>query len=310
MAHITFATGAASLSDAEAIYMLGRSIQDFGGGLKNAGLHVYIPEAEFEGWKAIAQKLKDAGISLHMFKASKEELAFMYAFKPLAAHAAEQDLGEGTVVWMDRHSLVTGNCADFVLNPWEHFAYRPVNIRNIGSLYGGPASGFWQDAFDIAGVTMSSLFPICSSVDRQMINPYFFACLYAFRPADGLMERWKELFEALKCHPVMEKHLLVEENRIFLHQAALCLAVLKNIPREAMRELPYYYGYPLHLHGEIPEVYRVSSMDRLNTTYFYRELHDWQKAAEGIAVSQGLGQWLTERIEEAKALCSPMAGRL
>lgn len=310
MAHITFATGAASVSDLEAIYMLGRSIRDFGGGLSRAGLHVYIPEAEFEGWKAVETQLLTAGILLHMIKATKEELAFLYAFKSLTANAAEQDIGDGTVVWMDRHSLVVGDCADFVLNPWEHFAYRPVNIRNIASLYGGPINGFWKDAFDIAGIAEGSLFPVFSSVDRQKITPYFFACLFVFRPADGLMASWKELFETLQCHPQMKKHLQAEKHRIYLHQAALCLAALKNIPREAMRELPFYYGYPLHLHGQIPELYRVSSMDRLNTAYFSREQHDWQKAAEGIAVSQGLGDWLTERIREAKSLCSLVADLL
>jgi hypothetical protein len=302
MKHITFATGAAEVLDAEAIYMQGRSIRDFGGGLKDAGLHVYIPELYFDDWQPLGQELTKAGIILHMYKAAKEELSFIYSFKPRAAMAAEHDIGGGTVVWMDRHSLVTGCCADFLLNPWERFAYRPVNIRNIGSLYGGPLSGFWRDAYDIAGVTENMLFPICSSVDRQKINPYFFACLFVFRPEDGLMSAWNEMFAALRDHERMEEHFRNEDNRVFLHQAALCLTVLKNVPKAAMRELPYYYGYPVHLHTEIAAPYMAGSMDQLNTAFFYRELHDWREAAGQMAISEKLGEWLTERIAEAKAM--------
>jgi hypothetical protein len=217
MKHITFATGAIQVSDAEAIYMLGRSIRDFGGGLKDAGLHAYIPEFLFEGWQPLSHELSKAGVSLHMYRAAKEDLSFAYSFKPRAAMAAEQDIGGGTVVWVDRHSLVTGCCADFLLNPWEHFAYRPVNIRNIGSLYGGPLSEFWKEAYDIAGVSQEKLFPIFSSVDRQKINPYFFACLIVFRPEDGLMSAWNEMFLMLRDHERMEEHLQNEDNRVFLH---------------------------------------------------------------------------------------------
>jgi hypothetical protein len=302
MTHITFATGAADALDAEAIYMLGRSIRDFGGGLSDAGLHAYIPEMYFDGWQPFIQELSKAGISLHMYKAAKEELFFVYSFKPRAAMAAEQDIGGGTVVWMDRHSLVTGCCADFELNPWEHFAYRPVNIRNIGSLYAGPLSSFWQVAYDMAGVAEDKLFPIYSSVDRQMINPYFFACLFVFRPEDGLMTAWNEMFTVLRDHERMEEHLLKEENRVFLHQASLCLTILKNVPKAAIRELPYYYGYPVHLHTEIAAPYKALSMDQLNAAFFYRELHDWREAAGQMSVSPRLGKWLTARVDEARAL--------
>lgn len=302
MKHITFATGAMEVLDAEAIYMLGRSIGDFGGGLKDAGLHAYIPELYFDGWQPLSHELSKAGISLHRYRAAKEELSFAYSFKPRAAVAAEQDIGGGTVVWVDRHSLITGCCADFLLNPWERFAYRPVNIRNIGSLHSGPLSGFWQDAYDIAGISQEKLFPIFSSVDRQKINPYFFACLFVFRPEDGLMSAWNEMFLMLQNHERMEVHLRNEDNRVFLHQAALCLTVLKNVPRAAMRELPYYYGYPVHLHTEIAEKYRAGSMDQLNTAFFYRELHDWREAAGQMDVSEKLGEWLTERITEAKEM--------
>ncbi len=302
MKHITFATGAVEVLDAEAIYMLGRSIRDFGGGLNDAVLHAYIPEMHFDDWQPLTHDFSNAGVRLRMYKAANEEMSFIYSFKPRAAMAAEQDLGCGTVVWMDRHSLVTGCCADLVLNSWEHFAYRPVNIRNIGSLYGGPLSAFWQDAYDIAGVAEDKLFPVCSSVDRQKINPYFFACLFVFRPEDGLMSAWNEMFTALRDHERMEEHLLKEENRVFLHQAALCLTVLKNVPKAAMRELPYYYGYPVHLHTETAAAYKAGSMDQLNTAFFYRELNDWREAAGQLDVSPKLGEWLSARVNEAKEL--------
>lgn len=40
----------------------------------------------------------------------------------------------------------------------------------------------------------------------------------------------------------------------------------------------------------------------MNTAFFYRELHDWREAAGQMAVSDMLGEWLTERIAESKAV--------
>ena len=68
MKHITFTTCAVQVSDAEAIYMLGRSIRDFGCGLSEAGLHSYIPEFCIEDWLPLCHELSGAGISLQIYK--------------------------------------------------------------------------------------------------------------------------------------------------------------------------------------------------------------------------------------------------
>lgn len=300
MRDFTFATGAMGYGDAEAVYMLGRSILEFGGGLSGAGLCAYIPEMYFEDWQQAAGEMKGAGVALKMYRAGEKDLAFDYAFKVRAALAAEQDIQKGTVAWLDRHALVTGCCADLLLAPWEQFAYRPVNIRNIGCLYGEVPDAFWRDALRIAGVGPEKLFPVCSSVDRQVLNPYFFACTYVFRAESGLAAAWNALFDAFLRDYGMERHLADEEHRIFLHQAAFSLAAVKTVPREAVRELPYYYGYPVHLNGEIPEAYKAESMDGLNVAFFHRELHEYRASAGTLGMSDRLEGWFEDRIGEAR----------
>lgn len=299
MPEVTFATGACGIEDAEAVYMLGRSIRDFAGGLSGIGLRVYVPEIYSDSWQAVANELNAAGITLRVYRAAREDLSFFYSFKPRAGLAAEQDIRTGTVIWLDRHSLVTGCCADLLLNDREQFAYRPVNIRNIGSLYDEPVSGFWKDAYEIAGISQDRLFPVYSSVDRQEINPYFYACIFAFRAELGIMAAWNRIFDELRLHPRMTAYLSDDEISTYLHQAALCLAVLSTVPRGRMRELPYYYGYPVHLHSDIPPAYRIDRLDRLNTAFLHRELHDFREATGDIAVSEELCGWLEESICES-----------
>jgi hypothetical protein len=107
------------------------------------------------------------------------------------------------------------------------------------------------------------------------------------------MRKWDALFNELAGHPDM-KPFLDDAVRVYLHQIALTLAVIKNIGKDALKPLPAFYGYPTHLHGKIEDEFQASQMDDLHTAFY--SCNDGIKP--GMPLSRRLASWLNEKIGE------------
>ncbi len=294
MSNLIFASYANEKEDLLANYLLAKSIRDFSGGLSDIQLRVYIPESILMEVQPMLLKFRDMNVSFRGYPLPNDD--FDYFFKPAAALAAEKDICNGTVIWFDRHMLVLGPCADLILNETESFAYRPPHLQLLGSSYDLPPDELWETLYDIAEIDTSSLFPVYSVVDRKKIRSYFFAGHFSFRAESGLMREWVDLFNHLKNHSRMQQLLKDKTVRVFLHQIALTITVLKKCKNDQLKALPLYYGYPAHLYEDIPGYYQAGSMSDLNTAFlnsFYQE-RDVLK----IPISGQLQSWILSSINE------------
>ena len=294
---IIFASYAMTKEDLLNNYLLANSIRDFAGNMSDISLRIYL-SSDLNVQDEI-DRFAGLNVQFSTYPAPRKDIG--YAFKPAAARACEADIKTGNVIWMDRHMLVLGPCANLLLNPLEQFAYRPPHLKLLGAPTGVPMNQMWLTAYKVVGIDTSVLFPLYTEVDRKQIWTYFSAGHFSFCAEAGLMREWDAVFNQLLEHGDMKSFLEDEmltidgqTVRIFLHQIALTLAVLKKLKRNALKPLPLFYGYPTHLHKDIERHYQASQMDQLHTVFY--SCHDG--VMPDMPVSEWLISWIEGRIKQ------------
>ena len=281
-----FATYAAAKNDLLCNYLLANSVKEFAGNLSDTPLRIYV-SSDLDTQDEIK---RFTGLNVVFIKYPKPK-RIRYAFKSAAAKACEADVKSGTVIWLDRHMIIPGSCADLLLNPPEQFAYLPVHYKMLGASADEPVNTLWETVYRIAEIDKSALFPIYTIVDNKKIWPYFKADHFSFRAEAGIMHEWDEMFHRLAKHQDM-KQFLDESVRTYLHQIALTLTVLKNQDRNTLKPLPKFYGYPTSSHKEIDKCNQASQMDQLHTAYY----NCYDSIKPRMPVSKQLVAWLNEKV--------------
>ena len=294
---LIFASYAATKKDLLNNFLLANSIREFAGSLSDIPLRIYLSSD-----LSVQNEMdKFTGLNVYFSEYPAPKKDTDYPFKSAAAHACEADVKTGDVIWLDRHMLVLGPCVDLLLNPLEQFAYRPPHLKLLGASTDAPINQMWITAYKIAGIERSALFPIYTGVDRKQIWSYFSAGHFAFRAEAGLMSKWDDLFNLLLDHvemrPFLDDEALIVDHetvRIFLHQIALTLTVLKNLKKSELKPLPFFCGYPTNLHGNISKYYQASQMDRLHTAFY--SCHNG--IAPNMPISKQLTAWLENTVKQ------------
>jgi len=290
--NIIFATYAVEREDLLYNYLLANSIRDFAGNMSEISLKIYY-SSDLSVQDSM-DKFSGLNVRFSEFPATRVDTA--YPFKSAAAAACEADVKEGNVIWLDRHMIVLNPCANLLLNPLEQFAYRPPHLKLLAASVDEPINQMWKTAFNIAGIIETDLFPVYTEVDKECIWSYFSAGHYSFRAESGLMGKWNTLFNQLLEHREMKPFLdnaITEDAeyiRIYLHQIALSLTVLKNLKITELKPLPVYYGYPLHLHDDIEQYYRVSQMEQCHTAFY-----SWEYCTPSELISEKLAFWIQNK---------------
>ena len=292
--NVTFSTYAEQTDDLLANYLLACSIRDFAGSFSEIPLRIYV-SSDLEP-KNELKRFAGLNVMFSTYPAARKDTP--YAFKSAAASACEADVKTGEVIWLDRHMLVLGPCVNLLLDPPEQFAYRPPHLQLLGASVDEPVSPLWAAAYRIAGIGESDLFPVITEVDRKKIWAYFSAGHFSFRAEAGVMREWDSLYNRLLVDPEMAPFLdktiteYAEFIRVFLHQIALTLTVLKKLNRDALKPLPNLYGYPTHLHNDIEKQYQANQMDQIHTAFYSCR----ENVVPDMPVSERLATWLQEKV--------------
>jgi len=199
---------------------------------------------------------------------------------------------------MDADSIVLQEPQELLLKTGKALGYRPVDHTLIGSPYREPRDAFWTAIYAACGVAEDRAFPITTTVDQEIIRPYFNAGLLAVRPTRGVLRRWRDGFDRLYREPIFEP--FYQQNvlyRIFMHQAVLAGTVLAAMDSQELQALSNRVSYPLHLHSRYPSARRAKVMNELITcrydTWFQEA--NWK---ESIAVQEPLASWLAEQLNQ------------
>jgi hypothetical protein len=276
--------------------LLAESLRTFGGKYKDAPIWVFHPSGRAPE-KRHATRLREFRAEMIPCTIPPEAARFPFAGKPYASAAAEA-AAEGKakiLVWMDTHSLVLKEPDALLLGPGKSFGYRAVDHKLIGSRFKEPPDEFWSHLYKRFSLNPASVLKVETPVDREVIRAYFNAGLLVVRPERGLLRKWRAAFETLHRDPAVVKMCRESQLRaIFLHQAALAVAVLKHAAEEELTELPRTVNYPLHMQDQFRPEDRLKSIAALETLRYdtFFDKPDWRSAMPG---PEDLASWIATR---------------
>lgn len=296
MEQIVFASLAASPKSFRKIRVLLDSLKDFAGELFRAPLVVLHPDS-LDVTHEDTTPLILPDVHMIPFRIRREDMDFPLAVVSIGAAAAENAVAgkAENLVWLLEDTLVLKSPWALVLPAWVEYAYRPVHHTKIGSVWKDPPDDFWNAIYRHCKVEPNHLFPMDTCVRDSTIRPYFNAGCQVTRPQNRLFSRWCESFRRLCRHPDFTPFLANPLYRIFMHQAVLAGAVLSSFSAAQLHQLPEFYNYPLHLHGDYPPEFRPTKLDDL-VTCRYETFDELKKTLAFIAVDEPVKAWILARV--------------
>lgn len=280
--------------------VLGESLRRFGGAHAHSPFWILAARQRSLAIGEHRARIAAASLSVLPFDLPGQRQGLPFSTKTAGAAAAEDIARADAIdllVWMDCGSLILSQPDEFALAPRYAMGYRPVDHTLIGSRWAEPADSFWQEIYRGCGVPAGRLFAMPTTVDEQLLRPYFNAGLVIVRPGRGLFAAWLEQFLKLQTEPAFAPHLTQDLYRVFFHQAVLAGTVLSILAPAELQLLPPKVSYPLHMHDMYPASGRLNVLDEA-VTIRHEGLFDepgWQGAA-GITVGAELAEWIAERI--------------
>jgi hypothetical protein len=297
---VVFASYAGDGGQLRNALVLVESIRTFGGQFADAPVWIYTPGNLLKTQENLVKQFVSLGAEVRSSDTPRDSHDVPYAGKVFAAAHAEAS-AKGAVsilVWMDEDTVVLMEPRELLLARGKSLGYRPVMHRNIGSLYSEKPDALWTRVYAKLAVPESAVFPMKTVADGKTIRPYFNAGLLAVRPERGLLRKWAEAFSTLYRDPVLADICEKDERaRIFLHQAALSGAIMKNLERGEMAALPDSYNYPLFFEEAYAADKTFDTLDGVVTLRhelsFKNPAPDWSAKLKGPAATVS---WLEKRL--------------
>ncbi len=260
---LAFVTSMSSPAQGRSAAALAASIRAFGGPYAKAPIYTIVTNPE-----AVAgDRLRELGTIMIPLDLEASVRDWPLAAKAFAAAKAES-LTAGKVrslAWFDPDTLVLNPPAEMDLgDSTAAAAVRPVHVRNIGQPAGVPLDRFWAEVGRRCGLDPGRAFAVEPVVGGGEIKAYFNCGIFAVRPERGILREWaRVLGEFVNDREFREGACADDQHRLFLHQAVVNDLLLARLERSEIRLLPASYGYPLHLHDQVPAAKRPARLDDL-----------------------------------------------
>jgi hypothetical protein len=268
------------------------SIRRFGGAMSAYPVRVFASRPD----SVPCDALEESGVEVVNLSVPPSVAHYEYGDKVYACMVAEESAPPSvhSLVYLTADSLVLKPPDLFGLSgPWDA-AVRPVHIKNVGLGAGEVPDAFWSGVYGAVGggeVTHTVL----SYVDQEHIRAYFNSAAFAVRPGAGLFRRWFECFQALVKHTGFQAGPCADErHRIFLHQAVLSTIIATSVEARRVRVLPWTYGYPYNLHGDVAPERQAARLDDLVCAIYHERSID-PRDIDDIGISASLRSWLASR---------------
>ena len=298
--------GETRIPDETCFYMLARSLEgiklarllidslrSFGGQFSDCPVWVFSPSPE-----NIASELSAlTKLELISLEIDDKYQGHYFVEKVFAGARAEQlaSTDVRSLVWLSLDCFIVQPPTLLELSPPSAAAFRPVHIRNVGSLSSQPLDDFWRVIYQYVGIEQAP-FTIESFVDMQVLRPYFNTHLFSIDPSMGILGLWKDVFQAMVSDAAFLSGPCRDElHHIFLHQAILSTLVAKWLGEAQIRLLPPEYSYPFNLQEQIPATRRYETLDKL-VCFVREEVPLRPDRIAGIPVEEPLRSWLAARL--------------
>jgi len=282
---IHYITIISSQVEAQQVKLLIESLRRFGGRLGEYPVWLFCMDMKYSEGFSESDTLKLFHLEMDLpFR------NYPFAEKVFACALAEEMAvlsGVKTLIWLNPDCLILNPLDLFVLGDQYDAAFRPVHIRNVGSLANEPLDGYWRRVYEVVRVNQVP-YTIESFVDGQTIRPYFNTHCFAINPAKGILQAWQAYFLTLLLDKAFQDIYCQDElHQIFLHQVVLSAVLTKSIDQERIMMLPPEYSYPLHLQDKLPTDKLVKSLNQLVCM-----VYEDTTLLDGIDIQEPIFSWL------------------
>ncbi len=287
---IQYASMITSQVEASQVKLLIESLRKFGGRLGEYPVWIFFTDMKF------ADGFSDLGdIKLLQLEMDTVFRQYPLADKVIACAQAEEMAawsGVQTLVWLNPDCLIFNPPELFVLGEQYDAAFRPVHIRNVGSLASEPLDGYWQSIYQVVKVD-NAPYTVESFVDAQTIRPYLNTHCFSINPTKGILQAWRAYFSTLLLDKDFQDKFCKDAlHKIFLHQAVLSALVMKLIDQKRILWLPPEYSYPLHLQEKLPDSKRVKSLNQLVCM-----VYEDTTLLDGVDIQEPVFSWLNANLK-------------
>jgi len=275
------------------VQLLIDSLRTFGGTLSQCPVWIF----EANPQNVTCKDLESENVRVFPLETPSTVSHYLYADKVYACAKAESLVSADTqsLIWLTPDCLLIQSPSLFDLGHNYDAAVRPVHIKNVGLPSAEPLDGFWKKVYQVNGVEDIQM-TVESFVDNHNIRAYFNSAAFSVNPAQGLCQRWFEVFETLVGDKEFQMQACQDErHQIFLHQAILSTLLVTMLDAERLRILPPDYVYPYNLHHDVPPERRATFMNDLVCIYYEGRILDPGKI-DDIEVAEPLRSWLSEHV--------------
>ena len=189
--------------------------------------------------------VNDPGIEQIDFDLPEKYRPIPFVDKLFAAAAFERCCDDA-FFWLDADSYFFKNTSLF---DGSEIRVNPVDIQNIGIGYGEPLSPLWSVLYEYFGLEIDRVGSVTSTVLKQVIYPYYNACMICVSKPDGLFAETKSAIITLLKDERIQQQLTDPLHQIFFHQAVFSCIIMKKYDQK-VKPLPRGVNYPLHLHNQ------------------------------------------------------------
>jgi hypothetical protein len=293
MQRITFITLATPGKAILKALMMAASLRSFGGQLRDSPIKILVPETMNDFSEIVQDNLSRLKAQTVPLSIDLETLRFPFTLKIHAAAHAEAILkGDSErMTWLDCDSIILREPSEFLLPAGTHLGYRPVHHKLIGPTWGEPLNPFWKLIYQYCGVLENRQFQMTTHTGEKT-RPYFNAGTFVIRPSSNLMGKWWSKFTSSFNQPEFQTFYKADNRyAIFMHQAVFTGVLLSELEPVEMVEFGPKINYPLHLHSEIPDERRPTTLNDL-ITLRYENLFDTPDWQEDLSILKPLMSWL------------------
>ncbi|MBN1537283.1 MAG: hypothetical protein JW908_11170 [Anaerolineales bacterium] len=269
--------------------LLIESLRTFGGAMRHCLFWLF----EVDPQVTACRDLEDLGVKVWPLETPEAIQDYLFGNKVYACAQAEAlaPSNARSLVIIDPNCLIVQPPLLYALDGNCDAAFRPVHIRNVGSLADQPLDAFWQNIYETVGVKDISM-TIESFIDGQRLRAYFNSHAFTINPTIGIMKRWLACFETLVSDQSFQSGACQDEkHQIFLFQAILSAVVVSELGADRLRLLPPVYNYPYHFQESIPDERRANAFNDL-VSIAYEDFSIHPRDVKFILVHEPLLGWL------------------
>jgi len=296
--NFAFATYVSDYEQVRKASVLINSIRDNAGDYSNCFIYIGVPDTnDFN-----CDLLKSEGVKFIFLDLPEEAKNYFYAVKAYAAAQIEKSLDKNvsTLAWFDPETIVFGSVDDLELKGGYSAVMRPVFLMNkIGLTPDEQPNEFWSPLYNYLNLKIENIPILETEVDLIKTRAYYNCGIFSVNPALGIMQEWArvqtiflkdEEYQKTACSNVMRK--------IFFHQAVFSCVIISKLKPDEINPLPISCGYPLELHGKMPEEKKISKLNNISCAIIENLWDKNPKWLDEFKAEEPLKTWLQHATQE------------